>query len=90
MEIFGLWTSQGYYPQMEYYEPDVTDYSSTMPDPRTSLQWKPSVLTDEKGRAEVSFLASDVNAEFIGIVEAIDGTGLLGCQTFSFRIIRNK
>jgi len=90
MEIFGLWTSQGYYPRMEYYEPDVTDHSSSMPDPRTSLQWKPAVLTDEKGRAEVSFLASDVNTEFMGIVEAIDGTGLLGCQTFSFRIIRNR
>lgn len=90
MDIFGLWTSQGYYPRLEFYEPDPIDHSPTMPDPRTSLQWKSAVLTDEKGRAEVSFLASDVNTEFLGIAEAIDGTGLLGYQTFTFRVIRNK
>ena len=61
-----------------------------MPDPRNTLQWKPNVLTDENGKAEISFTASDVNTEFIGIVEAIDGNGLMGCQTFTFRVIRNK
>ena len=89
MELFGLWTSQGYYPHVEYYEPDPIDHSSTMPDPRTSLKWIPSLLTDEKGKAEAAFINSDVMTEFIGIAEAIDGTGRLGYQTFSFRVVRN-
>lgn len=89
MELFGLWTSQGYYPHVEYYEPDPIDHSPTMPDPRTSLKWIPSLLTDEKGKAEAAFINSDVITEYIGIAEAIDGTGRLGHQTFSFRVTRN-
>jgi len=54
------------------------------------LQWQPAVLTNEKGETEISFRASDVNTEFIGIVEAIDGNGLMGSQTFTFRVIRNR
>ena len=90
LRMYGMWKAQGYYPQREFYEPDPVELASPMPDPRNLLQWKPYVLTDENGEAEISFRASDVNTEFIGIVEAIDGTGLMGCQTFTFRIIRNR
>jgi uncharacterized protein YfaS (alpha-2-macroglobulin family) len=88
--MYGMWKAQGYYPQREFYEPDPVELSSPIPDPRNLLQWKPSVLTDENGEAEISFRASDVNTEFIGIVEAIDGNGLMGSQTFTFRVIRNR
>ena len=90
LKINGMETSQGYYPRREFYEPDPIEHSPTMPDPRNTLKWAPAVMTDENGKAEVSFLASDVNTEFIGIVEAIDGSGLIGYQTFTFRVIRNK
>ena len=89
MEMFGLWTAQGYYPRQEFYEPDPLDHNvSSMPDPRTALQWKPDAMTDEDGRAEVAFGCSDVNTEFLGIAEAIDGSGLMGWRTFSFRVRR--
>ena len=48
----------------------------------------PAVITDENGVAEIPFAASDVNTEFIGIIEAIDGTGLLDAQTFTLRVIK--
>ena len=90
LKKYGISKAQGYYPHREFYEPDTFDLSSTTPDPRNSLQWKPAILTDEEGNAEIAFMASDVNTEFIGIVEALDGTGLMGCQTFTFRVVRNK
>lgn len=90
LEMNNMMLTRGYYPRREFYEPDPLEHSPTMPDPRNTLQWKPNVLTDENGKAEVSFTASDVNTEFVGIVEAIDGEGLIGCQTFTFRVIRNK
>ncbi len=90
LRMYGMWKAQGYYPQREFYEPDPVELTSPMPDPRNLLQWQPAVLTNEKGETEISFNASDVNTEFIGIVEAIDGTGLMGCQTFTFRVIRNR
>ena len=90
MEMAGLWMSQGYYPRLEFYEPDPIDHSPTMPDPRTSLKWLPSLLTDDKGKTEIVFSNSDVCAEFMGAIEAIDDSGLLGYQTFNFKVIKNK
>lgn len=90
LKKYGMSKAQGYYPRREFYEPDVFDLSSPTPDSRNSLQWKPAILTDENGKADITFTASDVNTEFIGIIEAIDGTGLMDYQTFTFRIIRNK
>ena len=58
------------------------------PDYRNLLQWRPSVLTDENGVAEIPFSASDVNTEFVGLVEAVDGMGLIGAQTFTFRVLK--
>ena len=88
LEMYGMWKAQGYYPQREFYEPDEMDHASPTPDFRNLLQWKPAVITDENGEAEITFAASDVNTEFIGVVEAVDGMGLVGCQTFTFRTIK--
>ena len=88
LELYGMSKVQGYHPKREFYEPDSVDLSDPTLDYRNLLQWRPAVLTDENGFAEISFAASDVNTEFIGIVEAVDGTGLLGAQSFTFRVIK--
>ena len=88
LKMYGLSKTQGYYPKREFYEPDPLERYSTSPDPRNLLQWRPAVLTNENGEAEIPFTASDVNTEFIGIVEAIDGKGLMGCKKFSFRVLK--
>ena len=88
LEINGMWKAQGYYPRREFYEPDTLDLTSPTPDYRNLLQWCPAVLTDENGIAEIPFAASDVYTEFIGLVEAVDGMGLMGAQTFIFRIFK--
>ena len=80
--------TQGYYPKREFYQPDSFDLQSSSPDPRNLLQWQPEVITDSNGIAEIPLATSDLNKEFIGLVEAIDGTGLMGCQTFSFRVLK--
>ena len=88
MRMYGLSRTQGYYPKREFYQPDEFDLASSAPDPRNLLQWQPAVMTDDNGVAEITFAASDINTEFIGIVEAIDGSGLMGCQTFTFRVLK--
>ena len=88
LEINGMWKAQGYYPRREFYETDTLDLASPTPDYRNLLQWRPAVLTDENGIAEIPFAASDVYTEFIGLVEAVDGMGLMGAQTFIFRIFK--
>ncbi len=88
LQMYGFWKAQGYYPKREFYQPDEFDLQSSLADPRNLLQWQPEVITDENGLAEIPFAASDVNTEFIGIVEAIDGNGLMGYQIFSFRVMK--
>ena len=88
LELYGIAKVQGYYPKREFYQPDSLDLQSPMPDPRNLLQWQPEVITDNNGTAEIPFAASDINTEFIGIVEAIDGNGLMGYQTFTFRVLK--
>ena len=88
LEMYGMSKAQGYFPEREFYEPDELDLASATPDFRNLLQWRPAVLTDENGVVEIPFAASDVNTEFVGLVEAVDGTGLLGCQTFTFRVVK--
>ena len=90
LEEYGIAKVQGYYPKREFYQPDSLDLQSPMPDPRNLLQWQPEVITDHNGTAEIPFAASDINTEFIGIVEAIDGNGLMGCQTFTFRVLKTE
>ena len=88
LEMYGMCKAQGYHPRREFYEPDELDLVSPTPDYRNLLQWRPAVLTDEDGVAEIPFAASDVNTEFVGLVEAVDGTGLIGAKTFTFRVIK--
>jgi len=88
LEKYGIAKVQGYYPKREFYQPDSFDLQSSLPDPRNLLQWQPEVITDNNGMAEIPFAASDINTEFIGVVEAIDGNGLMGCQTFTFRVFK--
>ena len=88
LKKYGIAKVQGYYPKREFYQPDSFDLQSSLPDPRNLLQWRPAVITDNNGMAEIPFAASDINTEFIGIVEAIDGNGLMGGQTFSFRVFK--
>ena len=88
LEMYGMSKAQGYYPKREFYEPDALDLEGPTPDSRSLLQWRPAVLTDENGIAEIPFAASDVNTEFIGIVEAINGLGLIGAQLFTFRVFK--
>jgi hypothetical protein len=89
LKMNGMWKTQGYHPKREFFQPDELDLASPTPDYRNLLQWQPAVLTDENGIAEIPFAASDVNTEFIGLIEAVDGMGLLGCMTLSFRVIKN-
>lgn len=77
---------KGYYGQREFYTPDSVEMLSSLPDARNTLLWSPSVLTDKNGDAIVPFWTSDINTQFIGVVEGTDGLGLLGSNTFEFHV----
>lgn len=88
LRMNNLWRTKGYYASREFYQPDEVEIQSSIPDARNTLLWAPSVITDEKGEAKVSFYCSDINTGFVGIVEGVDGLGLLGTTRCEFRVIR--
>ena len=88
LKMNNLWKTKGYYVQREFYQPNEIDMQLSTPDARNALLWIPSVITDEKGEAEVSFYCSDINASFIGVIEGIDSNGLLGNKIFEIRVLR--
>ena len=77
---------KGYYGQREFYTPDSVEMLSPLPDARNTLLWSPSVQTDKNGDATVPFRTSDINTQFVGVVEGTDGLGLLGSGTFEFHV----
>ncbi|WP_278704720.1 hypothetical protein [Parabacteroides goldsteinii] len=89
LRMNNLWRTKGYYASREFYQPDEVDMSLSTPDARNTLLWQPSVITDEKGEATVSFYCSDINTGFVGIAEGVDGMGLLGTGKCEFRVVRN-
>lgn len=89
LRMNNIWRTKGYYAAREFYQPDEIDMRSSIPDARNTLLWAPSVITDEKGEATVSFYCSDINTGFIGLVEGVDGAGLLGTAKCDFRVMRN-
>ena len=81
---------KGYYGQREFYTPDSLEMLSPLPDARNTLLWSPSVQTDKNGDAIMPFWTSDINTQFIGVVEGTDGLGLLGSGIFEFHVSKNK
>ena len=77
---------KGYYGEREFWQPDEEDLSLNMVDARNTLQWMPSVITDEKGEATIPFITSDDTGAFIGIIEGTEGFGLLGSKQFEFNV----
>lgn len=88
LRMNNLWRVKGYYGKREFYQPDELDMRSPMPDARNVLLWKPDIVTDEKGEAEVDFYCSDINTGFVGVVEGTDGLGCLGTKQCEFRVLR--
>ena len=81
---------KGYYGEREFWQPDEDDISLNIVDSRNTLQWMPSVITDERGEATIPFFTSDDTGAFIGIIEGTEGFGLLGSKQFEFNVRKPK
>src|ERR1035437_5056761 len=83
---------KAYYGNREFYQPnyDQDTIDAQIPDFRNTLLWEPSVLTDEKGAATLSFYCSDIYTDFIGRIEGVSREGLLGTGYFNFTVRKLK
>ena len=73
-------TPLGYQLPVEFYSPKYDtqeSINSQTPDLRTTIYWKPNVLTNDDGKAELDFYSSDDNATYSVIIEGISDDGKL-------------
>jgi len=73
-----LITFMGYTPPVEFYQPKYFISSvkeSTKPDLRSTIYWKPNLITDENGQAQIRFYTADLAGTYTLILEGISSEG---------------
>jgi len=73
-------TPLGYRLPVEFYSPKYDTQEkidNPKPDLRTTIYWKPNVLTDDAGKATVDFYTSDGAATYSVVIEGVSDEGKL-------------
>jgi len=73
-------TPLGYQTPVEFYSPKYDtqeSINSTKPDLRTTIYWKPNVITDDEGNATLDFYTADDPADYSVIIEGVSDDGKL-------------
>lgn len=73
----------------EFYSPKYTaDHTSTVPDLRSTIYWNANVITDENGKASVSFYAADKPTSYTIKAEGTDLLGRFGFKQSRINIVK--
>jgi hypothetical protein len=79
--------AKGFYKAREFYSPK---YESTAPgkfaDLRTTIYWKPEVVTDKDGKATFEYYNADGKGNYRVVIEGIDDKGNLGRQVYRYKV----
>jgi TonB-dependent Receptor Plug Domain len=78
----------GFYKAREFYSPkyEVKDTSNTGQDLRTTVFWKPDLITNNDGNASFNFYNADIKGVYKVVVEGIDENGNIGRQVYRYRV----
>ena len=66
---------RGFNKPVEYYNPDYSKKQPEAPDYRKTLYWNADVVTDDEGKAEVSFFNNSICKDFKVSIEAVTPDG---------------
>jgi hypothetical protein len=78
----------GFYKAREFYSPkyEATDISNIGRDLRTTVFWKPDLITDKDGNASFNFYNADIKGIYRVVIEGIDENGNIGRQVYRYRV----
>ncbi|ASU32979.1 carboxypeptidase regulatory-like domain-containing protein [Mucilaginibacter xinganensis] len=81
-------TPTGFYKAKEFYSPnyEVAQPAGKMPDARTTIFWKPDVVTGTDGNATFNFFNADGTGTYRVVVEGIDSKGNIGRQVYKYKV----
>ncbi|RYZ48113.1 MAG: hypothetical protein EOP49_19525, partial [Sphingobacteriales bacterium] len=80
--------SRGYSVIKEFYAPDYDDpnINKNMQDQRSTIFWKPNVITDTNGKGSLSFFNSAAPGTYRVTVEGMDAFGNIGRNVFTYKV----
>jgi TonB-dependent SusC/RagA subfamily outer membrane receptor len=82
------YSPKGYYKARVFYSPQYDDPKTNIqiPDLRTTIYWKPNILTNKEGKASFGFFNADAKGTYRIVVEGIDNEGNLGRQVYRYKV----
>ena len=82
------YSPKGYYKAREFYSPQYDDpkTNTQMQDLRSTIYWRPSIITDKEGNATLSFFNADGKGTYRVVIEGIDADGSLGRQVYKYKV----
>lgn len=82
------YSPKGFYRSREFYAPKYDDpkTNANMADLRTTIFWKPNIVTNKDGNASVEFFNADGKGTYRVVVEGIDSDGNLARQVYRYKV----
>jgi hypothetical protein len=79
---------KGFYIAREFYSPkyDQANLTNNRPDLRSTIFWKPELVTDKDGKASFEYYNADGRGSYRIVVEGIDGKGNIGRQVYRYKV----
>jgi hypothetical protein len=83
--IFSV-TPYGFYKAREFYAPKYAAGGNSMPDHRTTIFWKPDLITDSGGNASFNFNNSDGKGTYRVEIQGADSKGNIGMEVLRYKV----
>ena len=78
---------KGFFKALQFYSPAYNAQSANnRPDQRTTIFWKPDVITDSFGNSTFTFFNSDGKGSYRVEVQGMDSKGNLGMQVLRYKV----
>jgi len=79
---------KGYYKAREFYSPryDRPKTDKQLADLRTTIYWKPTLLTGSDGKASIEYFNAGSKGTYRVVVEGIGNDGSIGRQVFRYKV----
>jgi hypothetical protein len=79
---------KGYTKVREFYSPKYDDpkTNAAIPDLRSTIYWKPNLITDKEGKASFEYFNADEKGTYRMVIEGIDSNGNLGRLVYRYKV----
>ncbi|RZK43818.1 MAG: TonB-dependent receptor [Pedobacter sp.] len=79
-------TPKGLSISREFYSPRYDTKTESAPDLRTTVYWKPNIVTDERGKFKLDFFNTDQLGTYRVVIEGVDLMGNIARKTFTYQV----